>query len=113
MKNNDGSSKGPRAPSHLNLAALAIADDSADGRGGSTPQGSTPRRREPELPPLRGSMAHSHSRGEVFHVEGTNVLRVPFGVRQARRARPERPDRWVTLVLPFQTSPTPTPPQAA
>ncbi|MCT0201444.1 hypothetical protein KQ302_03530 [Synechococcus sp. CS-602] len=95
-----------------------MSDDSADARGcstskGSTPQSSTPRRREPQLPPLRGSMAHSHARGEVFRVEGTNVLRVPFGVRQARRARPERPDRWVTLVLPFQASPTPTPPQAA
>lgn len=34
-------------------------------------------------------------------VEGTNVVRVPFGVRQPRRARPQRPDHWATLVLPF------------
>ncbi len=48
-------------------------------------------------------------------VEGTNVVRVPFGVRRARRVRPERPDHWATLVLPFQQAggdPTP-PPQAA
>ncbi len=48
-------------------------------------------------------------------VDGTNVVRVPFGVRRARRRRPERPDHWATLVLPFQTGGggSPTPPQAA
>ncbi|EDY39504.1 conserved hypothetical protein [Cyanobium sp. PCC 7001] len=48
-------------------------------------------------------------------VEGTNVVRVAFGMRRARRARPERPDHWATLVIPFQQAggdPTP-PPQAA
>lgn len=46
---------------------------------------------------------------------GTNVVRVPFGVRRARRVRPARPERWATVVLPFQAGggqPTP-PPQAA
>jgi hypothetical protein len=48
-------------------------------------------------------------------VDGTNVVRVPFGVRRARRSRPERPDHWATLVLPFQAGGggTPTPPHAA
>ena len=48
-------------------------------------------------------------------VEGTNVVRVPFGMRRARRRRPERPERWATLVLPFQAGggSHPTPPQAA
>jgi hypothetical protein len=46
-------------------------------------------------------------------VEGTNVLRVPFGVRRARRARPQRPDHWATLVLPFQAHSDPTPPPQA
>ncbi len=48
-------------------------------------------------------------------VEGTNVVRVPFGVRRPRRSRPERPERWATLVLPFQagSGSHPTPPQAA
>jgi hypothetical protein len=47
--------------------------------------------------------------------DGTNVVRVPFGVRRARRRRPERPDHWATLVLPFQAGGggSPTPPQAA
>ena len=46
---------------------------------------------------------------------GTNVVRVPFGVRRARRSRPQRPDHWATLVLPFQAGGgiDPTPPQAA
>lgn len=50
-----------------------------------------------------------------IHVEGTNVVRVPFGVRRARRNRPERPERWATLVLPIQAGggSNPTPPQAA
>jgi hypothetical protein len=48
-------------------------------------------------------------------VEGTNVVRVPFGVRQARRRKPQRPDHWATLVLPFQAGGGggPTPPWAA
>ena len=46
--------------------------------------------------------------------DGTNVVRVPFGVRRARRRRPERPDHWATLVLPFQAGGgSPTPPHAA
>jgi len=53
--------------------------------------------------------------GATFREEGTNVVRVPFGVRQARRRRPERPDHWATLVLPFQVGggSHPTPPHAA
>ena len=48
-------------------------------------------------------------------VDGTNVVRVPFGVRRAQRRRPERPDHWATLVLPFQAGGggTPPPPHAA
>jgi hypothetical protein len=50
-----------------------------------------------------------------LRVEGTNVVRVPFGIRRARRRRPERPEHWATLVLPFQAGggSNPTPPQAA
>ena len=52
------------------------------------------------------------ARGETVNVSGTNVVRVPFGVRRSRRDRPERPDNWHTLVLPLQRfEPTP-PPQA-
>lgn len=52
--------------------------------------------------------------GQTLRVEGTNVVRVPFGVRQPRRTRPARPERWATVVLPFQSGGlTPPPPQAA
>jgi hypothetical protein len=52
--------------------------------------------------------------GQTLHVEGTNVVRVPFGVRRPRRSRPARPERWATVVLPFQAGgSTPPPPQAA
>ena len=53
------------------------------------------------------------ARGEIVNVDGTNVVRVPFGVRTSRRERPQRPENWHTLVLPLQRiEPTP-PPQAA
>jgi hypothetical protein len=70
--------------------------------------------RSVDLPPVIATLQHSTRRGETLQMEGTNVIRVPFGVRRARRIRPERPDSWATLVLPFQASgPTPPPPQAA
>ena len=63
-----------------------------------------------QLPPLDRSLAQ----GQTLRVEGTNVVRVPFGVRQPRRSRPARPERWATVVLPFQAGgSTPPPPQAA
>jgi len=43
----------------------------------------------------------------------TNVVRVPFGVRRPRRSRPARPERWATVVLPFQSGSDPTPPPQA
>ena len=52
--------------------------------------------------------------GQTLRVEGTNVVRVPFGVRRPRRTRPARPERWATVVLPFVAGGnTPPPPQAA
>ncbi|MEX0589032.1 MAG: hypothetical protein WD136_07215 [Cyanobium sp.] len=50
---------------------------------------------------------------QTLRVEGTNVVRVPFGVRRARRTKPQRPDHWATLVLPFQGHSDPTPPPQA
>ena len=49
----------------------------------------------------------------TVRVEGTNVVRVAFGVRQARRVKPQRPDHWATLVLPFHAGGQPTPPPQA
>jgi len=65
-----------------------------------------------------GTMNGNGSEGgpnATTRVEGTNVVRVPFGVRRARRRRPARPDHWATLVLSFQAGggSTPPPPFAA
>ncbi len=65
------------------------------------------------LPVLSDGLDSAFSRGHTIPVEGTNVVRVPFGVRQARRTRPERPAHWATLVIPLQTIGDPTPPPAA
>ena len=65
------------------------------------------RKATPQLPSL--------PEGQTLRVEGTNVVRVPFGVRRPQRTRPARPEHWATLVIPFQAgggAPTP-PPQAA
>ncbi len=67
------------------------------------------------LPSLSGMIESALSKGKSLPVAGTNVLRVPFGVRQPRKQRPNNPERLATLVLPFQSlggSPTP-PPHAA
>ena len=51
---------------------------------------------------------------QTLRVEGTNVVRVPFGVRRQRRVRPASTERWATVVLPFVAGgSTPPPPQAA
>jgi len=66
-----------------------------------------------QLPEIPGCLEEALGRGHTLPVEGTNVLRVPFGVRQARRQRPERPERWATLVIPLQPQGSPTPPPQA
>ena len=66
-----------------------------------------------QLPELPECLQAALGRGHTLVIEGTNVVRVPFGVRHSRRVRPQRPDRWATLVLPFQPHGSPTPPQAA
>ena len=65
--------------------------------------------------PMLGDVVHAAmSNDQTLRVEGTNVVRVPFGVRRPRRERPARPERWATVVLPFVAGgSTPPPPQAA
>jgi len=52
-------------------------------------------------------------KGELLQVAGTNVVRVPFGVRQPKKQRPEKLSTWATLVLPIQSFDSPTPPPHA
>ena len=47
---------------------------------------------------------------EAFSVIGTNVIRVPFGIRVPRRKRPEKNQSIATLVLPITSINSPTPP---
>ena len=51
--------------------------------------------------------------GELLQVAGTNVVRVPFGVRQPKKQRPAKLSPWATLVLPLQSFDSPTPPPHA
>ena len=67
----------------------------------------------PSLPQLPEGLESAFNRGHTLTIEGTNVVRVPFGVRRSRRSRPERPDHWATLVIPLQPVGDPTPPPAA
>jgi hypothetical protein len=67
----------------------------------------------PSLPQLPEGLESAFNRGHTLSIEGTNVVRVPFGARQARRTRPERPDHWATLVIPLQPIVNPPPPPAA
>ena len=69
---------------------------------------------ELDLPSFSKEVQSALSTGKSMPVEGTNVVRVPFGIRQSVKKRPARPDTWATLVIPLQPlgSP-PTPPQAA
>ncbi len=69
---------------------------------------------ELKLPALPSSLENSLLRGNTLSIDGTNVVRVPFGVRLPRRQRPELPERMATLILPLQSQGNhPTPPQAA
>ena len=47
---------------------------------------------------------------EVLSVAGTNVIRVPFGIRAPRKKRPEKNQNIATLVLPITSINSPTPP---
>ena len=80
------------------------------GQGALTPAESGDSLQLPEIPEC---LQAALGRGHTLAIEGTNVVRVPFGVRRSRRVRPERPERWATLVLPMQPNGSPTPPQAA
>ena len=49
-----------------------------------------------------------------FHsVEGTNVIRVPFGQKFSKKKRPEKNQNIATLILPLTSYSNPTPPNVA
>ena len=65
------------------------------------------------LPSFSNCFESVLKQGELLQVAGTNVVRVPFGVRQPKRERPAKLSNWATLVLPMQTFDSPTPPPHA
>ena len=66
-----------------------------------------------KLPSFTNELQSAFSKGESLQIDGTNVVRVPFGIRQPRKQKPQMPKRVATLILPFQPVGSPTPPQAA
>ena len=65
------------------------------------------------LPYFSNCLESVLKKGELLQVDGTNVVRVPFGVRQPKKQRPAKISTWATLVLPLQSFDSPTPPPHA
>ena len=65
------------------------------------------------LPSFSNCLESALNKGQLLEVSGTNVVRVPFGVRQPKKQRPAKLSAWVTLVLPLQSFDSPTPPPHA
>ena len=55
----------------------------------------------------------SENNSKITSVEGTNVIRVPFGKRFPKKQRPEKNQNIATLILPINTFINPTPPHVA
>ena len=47
---------------------------------------------------------------DILKAEGTNVIRVPFGIRLSKNKRPEKNQHIATLILPITSINSPTPP---
>ena len=62
------------------------------------------------LPSFSNCFESVLKKGELLEVDGTNVVRVPFGVRQPKKQRPAKVSTWATLVLPIHSFDSPTPP---
>ena len=73
----------------------------------------TKKKEELSLPSFSNCFESVLNKGELLPVAGTNVVRVPFGVRQPKKQRPAKLSPWATLVLPMQSFDSPTPPPHA
>ena len=49
----------------------------------------------------------------ICSIEGTNVIRVPFGKKFSKKKRPEKNQNIATLILPLSSYSSPTPPHVA
>ena len=55
----------------------------------------------------------SEDNSNIFSIEGTNVIRVPFGKKFSKKKRPEKNQNIATLILPLSSYNNPTPPHVA
>ena len=56
---------------------------------------------------------NSLDNSNICPIEGTNVIRVPFGIKFSKRKRPEKNQNIATLILPLSSYNNPTPPHVA
>ena len=54
----------------------------------------------------------SGDNSNICSIEGTNVIRVPFGKKFSKKKRPEKNQNIATLILPLSSN-NPTPPHVA
>ena len=55
----------------------------------------------------------SGDNSNICTIEGTNVIRVPFGKKFSKKKRPEKSQSIATLILPLSSYNNPTPPHVA
>ena len=55
----------------------------------------------------------SGDNSNICSIEGTNVIRVPFGKKFSKKRRPEKNQNIATLILPLGSYNSPTPPHVA
>ena len=55
----------------------------------------------------------SGDNSNICSIEGTNVIRVPFGKKFSKKKRPEKNQNIATLILPLTSYSNPTPPHVA
>jgi len=56
---------------------------------------------------------YSGDNSSISSIEGTNVIRVPFGKKFSKKKRPEKNQNIATLILPLSSYSNPTPPHVA
>ncbi len=55
----------------------------------------------------------SGDNSNIRFIDGTNVIRVPFGKKFSKKKRPEKNQSIATLILPLSSYSNPTPPHVA
>jgi len=64
-----------------------------------------------DLPNFVNNVSGDNS--NICPIEGTNVIRVPFGKKFSKKKRPEKSQNIATLILPLSSYSSPTPPHVA